>query len=111
MPEAKGTDSPTEPTKSSEAASLDLDSKFPPNYQNRIGRWTNLEISQLKIAMSIFGDQSWKKIQRYLVQESRALSQSKQISKKQPSQFTYRSIKAIQSKIYQIKSEIEDETT
>lgn len=43
--EVKGTESPTEPTKSSEAASLDIDSKFPPNYQNRIGRWTNQEIN------------------------------------------------------------------
>jgi uncharacterized protein YlaI len=50
--------------------------------------------------MTIFGDQSWKKIQRFLVQESKSLIQSKQIQKKQCGQFTYRSIKAIQSKIY-----------
>ena len=34
----------------------------PPNSQNRIGRWSNQELGSLKLAMSIFGDQSWKKI-------------------------------------------------
>ena len=36
---------------------------LPKNSLNRVGRWTNQEISNLKLAMAIFGDQSWKKIQ------------------------------------------------
>lgn len=39
------------------------DYTLPKNSQNRVGRWTHHEISNLKLAMAIFGDQSWKKIQ------------------------------------------------
>ena len=39
------------------------DYTLPKNSQNRVGRWTHNEISNLKLAMAIFGDQSWKKIQ------------------------------------------------
>lgn len=85
---------------------------LPQNSQNRVGRWTNQELASLKLAMSIFGDQSWKKIQQFLIQREKDSKKSKSILKKEKlnsSQFTYRSIKAIQSKIYGIKPELEKE--
>ena len=48
--------------------------------------------------MTIFGDQSWKKIQRFLVHKEG-----------ESTDITYRSVKGIQSKIYQLKPEIERE--
>jgi len=93
-----------QPTKCSENSSPDVN--IPPTYQNRVGRWTNSELASLKIAMSIFGDQSWKKIQRFLIQDNS--QKTKQINKYE---ITYRSVKAIQSKIYQIKPELEQEQT
>ena len=75
---------------------------MPKNSQNRVGRWTQQELSNLKLAMAIFGDQSWKKIQQFLIQREKDSKKSKTIAKKKP-EYTYRSVKAIQSKIYQIK--------
>jgi len=82
------------------------------NSHNRTARWKLQELNSLKTAMTIFGDQSWRKIQRFLVQEQKTQTQSKQISKSQGAkQFTFRSIKAIQNKIYQIKTEVEQENS
>ena len=50
--------------------------------------------------MTIFGDQSWKKIQRFLVHSHK---------EGESTDITYRSVKGIQSKIYQLKPEIERE--
>jgi len=70
--------------------------------------------------MSIFGDQSWKKIQRFLIQRIKDSKKSRSIQKKYKNgqlvnasessyYYTYRSIKAIQSKIYQVKPDVERE--
>jgi hypothetical protein len=61
--------------------------------------------------MTIFGDQSWKKIQRFLVNRELDSRKSKAIKKCEEDSYfhTYRSVKAIQSKIYQIKPEVEQE--
>lgn len=56
--------------------------------------------------MAIFGDQSWKKIQQFLIQKEKESKKSKTIKK---ADYTYRSVKAIQSKIYQIKPRVETE--
>ena len=56
--------------------------------------------------MAIFGDQSWKKIQQFLIQREKEAKKSKTIKK---AEFTFRSVKAIQSKIYQIKPRVEIE--
>ena len=73
--------------------------------------------------MNIFGDQQWKKIQRFLILKDSESKKSKNIQKKdklssikesgasssfsqQSGIYTYRSVKAIQSKIYQIKPEV-----
>ena len=56
--------------------------------------------------MQIFGDQSWKKIMKFLIIEEKESKKSKTISKVKT---TFRSVKAIQSKIYQIKKEVEAE--
>lgn len=73
--------------------------------------------------MNIFGDQQWKKIQRFLILKDNESKKSKNIQKKdklsgtkesgvsssssqQSGVYTYRSVKAIQSKIYQIKPEV-----
>ena len=56
--------------------------------------------------MAIFGDQSWKKIQQFLIQKEKESKKSKNIKK---ADFTFRSVKAIQSKIYQIKPRVEVE--
>jgi starvation-inducible outer membrane lipoprotein len=56
--------------------------------------------------MAIFGDQSWKKIQQFLIYREKDSKKSKTIKKVD---FTFRSVKAIQSKIYQIKSRVESE--
>lgn len=56
--------------------------------------------------MAIFGDQSWKKIQKFLIVEENNNNKSKNIYK---GKTTYRTVKAIQSKIYQIKSTVEQE--
>lgn len=40
---------------------------LPENAQNRVGRWTHKELNNLKMAMTIFGDQAWRKIQRFLI--------------------------------------------
>ena len=53
--------------------------------------------------MSIFGDQAWKKIQRFLVMKE----SSGNGSDADGMCITYRSVKGIQSKIYQIKPEVE----
>lgn len=97
---------------------------LPENAQNRVGRWTHKELNNLKMAMTLFGDQSWRKIQRFLIQRDNESRKSRQIKKdranKSPGacassitsinyQHTYRSIKAIQSKIYQIKQDLEKE--
>jgi len=52
----------TEPTKCSENANNCPEFDLPANSQNRVGRWTHSELVSLKTAMTIFGDQSWKKI-------------------------------------------------
>ena len=83
-----------------------MDYTLPKNSQNRVGRWTHHELANLKLAMAIFGDQSWKKIQKFLVQNEKESKKSKTIKK---AEFTYRSVKAIQSKIYQIKPRVESE--
>lgn len=44
--------------KKSQLSEFDL----PLNASNRNTRWTHSEKSSLKLAMTIFGDQSWKKI-------------------------------------------------
>lgn len=82
---------------------------LPKNSQNRVGRWTQQELGNLKLAMNIFGDQSWKKIQQFLIQREQESKKSKTIVKDKPTQYTYRSVKAIQSKIYQIKQRVESE--
>lgn len=82
------------------------DYTLPKNSQNRVGRWTHHEISNLKLAMAIFGDQSWKRIQQFLIQKEKESKKSKTIKK---AEYTYRSVKAIQSKIYQIKPRVETE--
>ena len=79
---------------------------LPNNAHNRVGRWTHLELTSLKLAMAIFGDQSWKKIQKFLIYQENENKKSKNITK---GKTTYRSVKAIQSKIYQIKPEVETE--
>jgi len=56
--------------------------------------------------MAIFGDQSWKRIQQFLIQKEKESKKSKTIKK---ADFTFRSVKAIQSKIYQIKPRVEIE--
>jgi hypothetical protein len=63
---------------------------LPNNALNRVGRWTNYELSKLKLSMAIFGDQSWKKIQKFLIVEENL--KSKNIYK---GKTTYRTIKAI----------------
>lgn len=71
---------------------------IPLNASNRNTRWTHSEKNSLKLAMSIFGDQSWKKIQRFLVNREPDLRKSKTIKKGGDEQFfvhTYRSVKAI----------------
>ena len=35
---------------------------LPENAHNRVGRWTHKELNNLKMAMTIFGDQAWRKI-------------------------------------------------
>jgi hypothetical protein len=40
---------------------------MPENAHNRVGRWTGKEINNLKLGMSLFGDQAWRKIQRFLI--------------------------------------------
>ena len=45
--------------------------KLPSNSQYRNGRWTHHELSNLKLAMSIFGDQSWRKIQQFLIHKDK----------------------------------------
>jgi len=84
---------------------------LPLNASNRNTRWTHSEKSSLKLAMTIFGDQSWKKIQRYLVNRELDSRKSKTIKKSDEDLYyhTKRSVKAIQSKIYQIKPEVEQE--
>lgn len=57
--------------------------------------------------MNIFGDQSWRKIQRFLVQKEQESRRSKGIKKELQDACTIRSVKAIQSKIYQIKHEVD----
>ena len=58
--------------------------------------------------MTIFGDQSWRKIQRFLLYKEKLVkSKSLGIKKNDKLCYTYRSVKAIQNKIYQIKPEIE----
>lgn len=77
--------------------------------------------------MNLFGDQAWRKIQRFLIQKEQESRRSKNIKKERSAQrlsggccnssmnsiksylYTYRSVKAIQSKIYQIKPEFERE--
>ena len=58
-----------------------------------------MEKNSLKLAMSIFGDQSWKKIQRFLVNRELDHRKSKTIKKQgdeaQLYYHTYRSVKAI----------------
>lgn len=76
--------------------------------------------------MSVFGDQAWRKIQRFLIQRQEDVRRSKLIKKERSlnrkwsppgctssmgsvNMQTYRSVKAIQSKIYQIKQDSEKE--
>lgn len=76
--------------------------------------------------MNLFGDQSWRKIQKFLIHKQEDLKKSKQIKKERAfnrkwspqgcnssigsvNMHTYRSVKAIQSKIYQIKQDSERE--
>ena len=40
---------------------------LPENAHNRVGRWTGKEINNLKLGMGLFGDQAWRKIQRFLI--------------------------------------------
>ncbi len=61
-------------------------------------RWSHKELSSLKLAMALFGDKNWPKLEQFLVKKE----SSKGICKPK---YTYRSIKAIQSKIYQLKTE------
>lgn len=97
---------------------------LPENAQNRVGRWTHKELNNLKMAMTLFGDQAWRKIQRFLIQRDNESRKSRHIKKERTNkspgvcassitsinqQHTYRSVKAIQSKIYQIKSDVEKE--
>ena len=42
--------------------------QLPENGYNRVVRWTSQEINNLKLGMSLFGDQAWRKIQRFLIQ-------------------------------------------
>ena len=51
----------------------------PEGAHNRVGRWTNTELTKLKLAMSIFGDQSWKKIRKFLIIEEKESKKSKTI--------------------------------
>ena len=99
--------------------------QLPENGVNRVVRWTGQEINNLKLAMSLFGDQAWLKIQRFLIQRDNDNRRSKQIKKERSTNYnkaspqgcnssmgshnmqTYRSVKAIQSKIYQIKQDFE----
>ena len=92
--------------------------QLPQNSNNRVGRWNQEELASLKLAMSIFGDQSWKKIQRFLIQRIKDSKKSRSIQKKYKHgsmgsdnsyYYTFRSIKAIQSKIYQVKPDVERE--
>ena len=84
---------------------------LPKHATKRVGRWTHKELNSLKLAMTLFGDQRWKKIQEFLVYREREQKKSKTITKQKrnPEIITYRSVKAIQSKIYQIKSRVESE--
>lgn len=41
--------------------------QLPESANNRTGRWQPSELVNLKLAMGVFGDQSWRKIQRFLV--------------------------------------------
>ena len=81
---------------------------MPKKARNRVGRWTSKELKNLKLAMTLYGDQSWKKIQTFLLQRQKSkITRSKSIKKNNQICYTYRSIKAIQNKIYQIKPDIE----
>ena len=60
---------------SSENSSFQL----PPNSSKRVGRWNQEELASLKLSMSIFGDQSWKKIQRFLIQKEKDSKKSRSI--------------------------------
>lgn len=89
---------------------------LPKHATKRVGRWTHKELNSLKLAMTLFGDQRWKKIQEFLVYREKEQKKSKTITKQKgksdiygPGIITYRSVKAIQSKIYQIKSRVESE--
>ena len=64
----------------------------PEGAHNRVGRWTNTELTKLKLAMQIFGDQSWKKIRKFLIIEEKESKKSKAITKVKT---TFRSVKAI----------------
>lgn len=82
-------------------------------------------MNSLKLAMTLFGDQRWKKIQEFLVYREKELNKKSRTITKQKNMnlnlnkselinyssgtITYRSVKAIQSKIYQIKPRVESE--
>jgi hypothetical protein len=55
---------------------------LPKNAQKRVGRWTHKELNSLKLAMTLFGDQRWKKIQEFLVYREKDLKKSRTILKK-----------------------------
>lgn len=64
-------------------------------------------MNSLKLAMTLFGDQRWKKIQEFLVYREKEQKKSRTITKQKnktdlfsSGTLTYRSVKAIQSKIY-----------